>query len=380
MRIALLTDGIYPNVIGGMQKHSFYLAKYFALNKIKVDLYHTAPNEPDEKELTVFSKEEKEFIRCYFIPFPVLDKLPGHYIRESYAYSAAVFEQLKKNAPVDFIYVQGLTGMKLLENKDQLKAPVGINFHGLEMFQQTANLKSKLQQYLFRSPVLKAMKSADIVFSLGGKLTAIIESKHIPSKKISQISIGIDSSWIRQIPLKVNPKRKFVFVGRYERRKGIEELTRAIKQLLPENSFTIELIGAIPQEKQLQSPNIYYHGAISDVQKIKNILLAADVLICPSYSEGMPTVILEAMASGMAIIASDVGAVGELVSKKNGILVPPGNIEALKEVMQAMIAIEENTLLEMKAASIKRVTDHFTWEQIIVKTIDSITKMRQKKQ
>lgn len=379
MRIALLTDGFYPNVIGGMQKHSFYLAKYFALNKINVDLYHTAPNKVDDKELTVFSKEEKEFIRFYFTPFPELDKLPGHYIRESYAYSSALFTQLKKNAPVDFIYVQGLTGMKLLENKDQLKTLVGVNFHGLEMFQQAADLKSKLQQYLFRSPVLKAMKNADVVFSLGGKLTAIMERKGIPARKISQISIGIDPSWIRQIPIKVNLKRKFVFVGRYERRKGIEELTSVIRQLLPDNSFTVELVGAIPKEKQIQSPYVYYHGAISDAQKIKSILLDADALICPSYSEGMPTVILEAMASGMAIIASDVGAVSELVSKKNGILIPPGNMEALKYAIQSVIRMEEHTLIEMKLASIKRITDHFTWEQIIVKTIDNINKMLQKK-
>jgi glycosyltransferase involved in cell wall biosynthesis len=309
----------------------------------------------------------------------VLDKLPGHYIRESYAYSSLVFEQLKKNAPVDFIYVQGLTGMKLLENKGQLNVPVGINFHGLEMFQQAAGFKSKLEQYLFRSPVVKAMKNADVVFSLGGKLTTLIESKQIPLKKIEQISIGIDASWIRQTPLKVNPKRKFVFVGRYERRKGIEELTSAIKDLLPEKPFVIEFIGAIPQEKQMNLQNVHYHGAISDAEKIKSILLEADVLICPSYSEGMPTVILEAMASGMCVIASDVGAVAELVDEKNGLLIPPGDVEALKRAINRLIAIEEHVLLEMKAVSVKRITDRFTWEQIIVKTIDSITKILQKK-
>ena len=40
MKIALITDGIYPYVMGGMQKHSYFLAKYLAKNKIKIDLYH----------------------------------------------------------------------------------------------------------------------------------------------------------------------------------------------------------------------------------------------------------------------------------------------------------------------------------------------------
>ena len=40
MRIALITDGIYPYVMGGMQKHSYFLAKFLAKNKIYVDLFH----------------------------------------------------------------------------------------------------------------------------------------------------------------------------------------------------------------------------------------------------------------------------------------------------------------------------------------------------
>ena len=42
MRIALLTDGLWPDTIGGMQKHSFYLAKYLALNGHHVDVYYCA--------------------------------------------------------------------------------------------------------------------------------------------------------------------------------------------------------------------------------------------------------------------------------------------------------------------------------------------------
>ena len=59
MRIALLTDGIFPYVIGGMQKHSFYLAKYFIKNKIYIDLYHTNQSQYDISKLEFFSEEIK---------------------------------------------------------------------------------------------------------------------------------------------------------------------------------------------------------------------------------------------------------------------------------------------------------------------------------
>jgi glycosyltransferase involved in cell wall biosynthesis len=373
MKIALLTDGIYPYVIGGMQKHSFYLAKYFALNKIKVDLYHTAPNLVDANNLAIFSEEERRYIHSYIIPFPVHGKLPGHYIRESYTYSSAIFERLKQNSNVNFIYVQGLSGMKLLENKKELAIPVGVNFHGLEMFQQPADLKTKLAQYLFRKPVLRAMNNADVVFSLGGKLTAILTERGIAPEKIIELPIGIDPSWIREKDLRVNTERKFVFTGRYERRKGIEELSAVISQLLPEHSFRMEFIGDIPPEAQIRSSAVLYHGSITDTQKIKDILSGADVLICPSYSEGMPTVILEAMASGMAIIASDVGAVSEQVNAGNGILILPGDRNGLKQAMITLMNISDEKLLQMKENSIKQIHEHFLWEKIIIHTIKRIT-------
>jgi hypothetical protein len=63
MRIALLTNGIYPFQIGGIQKHSYYLAKYFAKEKVTVDIYHSGlnNNEKDIKLEDYFEVEELYF-------------------------------------------------------------------------------------------------------------------------------------------------------------------------------------------------------------------------------------------------------------------------------------------------------------------------------
>ncbi|MCW3082863.1 MAG: glycosyltransferase family 1 protein [Bacteroidetes bacterium] len=371
MKVALLTDGIYPYVIGGIQKHSFYLAKYFALNKIEVDLYHTANDLSKADSLDCFSEEEKKYIHSYTIPFPKLDKFPGHYIRETKAYSETIFEKLKQNTPVDFIYIQGLCGMKLFENKHELKTPAGVNFHGLEMFQKAASLRSKAEQYLFRKPVLRSLHAADVVFSLGGKLTELLIEQGIPKEKISQVSIGIDSSWLREETIILHSKITFVFTGRYERRKGIEELM-SVLSTIKNQQFDFHFIGGIPEEKKLVAPNITYWGNINDPEKIKNILKTADVLVCPSYSEGMPTVILEAMASGMAIVASNVGAVSEQVSAANGILIEPGNKRQLEKALLDMISVDPERLISMKKQSIALIKERFLWEAIILKNIAAI--------
>ena len=86
----------------------------------------------------------------------------------------------------------------------------------------------------------------------------------------------------------------------------------------------------------------------------------------------MPTVILEAMACGCAIIATDVGAVSTMVSDENGWLIENSNIE--KHLEKAMINSinEEKKLLNKKLNSLKKVKNEFTWDIIIQKTIDTI--------
>jgi glycosyltransferase involved in cell wall biosynthesis len=89
----------------------------------------------------------------------------------------------------------------------------------------------------------------------------------------------------------------------------------------------------------------------------------------------MPTVILEAMASGCAIIATDVGAVSEQVDASNGILIEPGNKPELKAAIERMIALPAEQLLEMKKASIKRVEEKFLWDKVAELTIAEIKKI-----
>mgnify|MGYP000917428566 FL=1 len=70
MKIALITDGIWPYVLGGMQKHSFYLCKYLAQNGVQVTLVHFNQSSYNIEELSVFSAEEKKNIRSVIVPIP----------------------------------------------------------------------------------------------------------------------------------------------------------------------------------------------------------------------------------------------------------------------------------------------------------------------
>jgi glycosyltransferase involved in cell wall biosynthesis len=372
MRIAFVTDGITPYVIGGMQKHSFNLLKYLARAGVHVDLYHYNQSKLNIDALEVFTDEEKKFIHPEVLHFPAGNKLPGHYIKSSYGYSCLAFDRYLKKPAVDLIYCKGFAGWKFVQERIKHKAlpPVLVNFHGYEMFQPAPDFKTKIQQVLFlKSPVSYILKHADGIFSYGGKITQLLREQNVPEQKLIEIPGGIDPAWVLDLASPVETKKKFVFVGRFERRKGIQELTKALDSM-KDQPFAFTFIGPVPSDQQIKHPNIEYLGEIRDGEKIKSILSTMDVLVCPSYSEGMPNVIMEGMARGCAIIATDVGAVSLLVKSDNGQLVEIGSVASIEKALEAFIAMEKDALQQMKAASIRRIALEFTWDKIAQQHIE----------
>lgn len=377
MRIALITDGIAPYVLGGMQKHSFYLAKYFAKNKIDVDLIHYNDSNYDINKLDFFTEDEKKYIHSIVLQFPTSAKFPGHYVYKSYKYSCLAFEAIKNQLNnYDFIYTKGFTGWKLISEKlkGNIKCcKIGVKFHGYEMFQIAPEPKAKLQQFILRPFVKKISNEADVVFSYGGKITDIIKSIGVNPKHIIEIPSGVEKDFIGTAIASHNePYRKFVFLGRAERRKGIIELNEVLKKMINEKqNFRFEFIGPIPDSIKINHESIIYHGEIRDAQKIKSLLSQNDVLVCPSWSEGFPNVILEAMASGLAIIATNVGAIAAMVSDKNGWLIEPTNKLQLETAL--VEAINSKDLIGKKEQSLQLVQSTFNWNIIAQKNIEAIS-------
>jgi|SRR6185312_14932935 len=364
MKIAILTDGIHPYVIGGMQKHSFYLVRELARNGHTVYLFHCNESKYDATKLDFFSEEERKHIKSFVIPFPHKSYYPFHYLFESYSYSESIYTALKPFlAEIDFIFAQGFCAWALL-NISMLKPipPVAIHFHGLEMYQNIPSFKAQISRYFLRRLVKHNIDKANYAISYGGKITTIL-GKITDKRKIWEVPAAIESSWPVEKPIPVSDKVRFVFVGRYERRKGIPELNQAIEKLSGNTGFTIDFIGDIPEQKKLSYPFVKYHGKLSSEGEIKQILCGCDVLVCPSYAEGMPNVIMEAMACGLAIIATNVGAVSLLVDKQNGYLLPGPKVNLIHDAMKDLIS-RKTELPAMKQASLTRIKENFLMEAV----------------
>jgi len=374
LKVALITDGIWPFVVGGMQKHSYYLCKYLTRNKIFVQLYHSTRTGIKPDLTGEFSESELTYLEDFYIPYPGSGIFPGRYIRSSARYSRLIYAEFIKHSGVDIVYVKGLSGLAFFNAKRRgaLLPPVFLNVHGYEYYQKAATIKDKIAQLMLRPVFKKVNKCSDYIFSYGPPISTIIR-KHIPNSgdKIIEVPAAIEGAFISEQILQACPVRKFVFIGRYERRKGISELFYAVRKLAEKYVFEIHFIGPITRPNYMKNARYVFHGQVTDSNRIREILRNSEILVCPSYSEGMPNVILEGMASGCAIIATKVGAIPVEVDESNGWLIPPGSARALYNSLAVAITCDGHTLDRMRTSSVNKVKRHFTWDKIIVQIVEA---------
>ena len=138
------------------------------------------------------------------------------------------------------------------------------------------------------------------------------------------------------------------------------------------NNADFHFIGPIQKKQRLSQSNVTNHGPSGDLDKLQNLLPAMDVLICASHSEGMPNVIMEAMASGLAVIATDVGATSLLVSDHNGLLMPKATTHSISEAVWKMLDKTSDEILEMKRRSLEKIRS-FTWNRIAKQNLEAIS-------
>ncbi len=135
---------------------------------------------------------------------------------------------------------------------------------------------------------------------------------HLRDRAASRAKLGIDPG-----------VRLVLFVGWLAPLKGVLELVTAFAQVRQElANAELVCIGKGPLEQFLQSKGVRALGPKSS-DEIADWLGACDLLCLPSHSEGCPNVVVEALSSGRAVIATHVGGIPELVDRDSGILVPP---------------------------------------------------------
>jgi teichuronic acid biosynthesis glycosyltransferase TuaC len=139
--------------------------------------------------------------------------------------------------------------------------------------------------------------------------------------------------------------RIIIYVGRFLASKGLRELLEAFAALADKDAgLRLVLIGDGVMREELYariaaatwSDRVHLPGAMQP-KAIAEWIGAADLLCLPSYSEGYPNVVVEALASGRPVVATDVGGIPELVNVTNGRLVVPRDVVALQRALAEVL-------------------------------------------
>jgi teichuronic acid biosynthesis glycosyltransferase TuaC len=164
--------------------------------------------------------------------------------------------------------------------------------------------------------------------------------------------------------------RLILYVGRFVVAKGMRELVMAFKRLAAQDpQLRLALVGdGVMREELLAMLNdtgmasrVMFPGGLAQEQ-VAEWIGAADLLCLPSWSEGYPNVVVEAVACGRPVVATDVGGTREIINAGNGILVKARDVDSLQAgLSQALSCAWDHTRI---AAAIRR-----TWDDVGMETL-----------
>ncbi len=225
-----------------------------------------------------------------------------------------------------------------------------------------------------------AMQRASFVVTKSEHLRQQAIQMGINGRKVRTVRNGCDPSVFHladrsaaRAKLAVDDDAKLVlFVGRLDAKKGIVELLEAFVSLACRRpSLRLAYIGDGPGGEQLRSKardfalqdRIILIGACPS-QRVAQWLAAANVLALPSYNEGYPNVVIEALSCGRPVIATNVGGILELVNEQSGILVAPRDSRALADAIET--ALERNWDERLISEQFRRSWDEAAGEMLSI--------------
>jgi len=241
-----------------------------------------------------------------------------------------------------WIYPDGCSALHLAA---KLGVPCVLKAHGSDV--------NHIAQRLDVRPIVRAhLPRATAVVAPSKALVAALVALGSPAAHTHHVPNGVDRSIFsprsrhaaREALRLSHDKRLLVFVGRVTREKGIVELLQAHANL---KDTALAIIGegplrsmvdeAIGRGAPILAPGPQPHDRVADW------MAAADAVVLPSWSEGTPNVVLEALAMGRPVVATRVGGIPDVMTEtRTGYLVPPRDVKALERALREAIEREWN--------------------------------------
>jgi glycosyltransferase involved in cell wall biosynthesis len=249
-----------------------------------------------------------------------------------------------------------------------LKIPFFVKVHGTDV---NENIKHSARSRLMK----KWLNKASAIFCASQALANGLQSIGIEKTKLSVNYNGVDPK-VFYPPIKKQNQQHFVFVGNLITTKGLNELIEAFLQTKVKfPNIQLDILGDGPLKGTLVD-KISEHKLAVNLRLLGSVPLTtvalyirnANILVLPSYREGVPNVLLESFASGTPIISTKVGGIPEVVNSSVGLLVDAKSVTQLSQAMEKAISMPWST------KDIIQHSHQFDWQKNVQHILKEIVK------
>lgn len=335
MRVAMLIQSYFPWV-GGAERQLQSLCRLFSEEGIEAVVITRRKADPQYTAFSIVAGAPVYRIR-----------LVGGYATRSLSYTVgALYRLWKLRRYVDVLHAHNILSpaTTAVLAKLLLRKPVVLKLLRGGPLGDVAELRAKR---FGRMRMALITRLVDRFICISEEIRSELSAAGAPAAKLAYIPNGVDLATYAPgtlaereaarerlgIPLDATVA---IFTGRLVPAKGLRDLVIAWGTLAVQwpNAHLL-IVGTGPEAEALRGCNVHALGARDD---ISDLLRASDIFVLPSMGEGLSNALLEAMATGLACIGSDVGGTQELLQHvKNGLLVPYGDPVALARELTRLV-------------------------------------------
>lgn len=241
-----------------------------------------------------------------------------------------------------------------------------------------------LKWHLYFSFDSFACRYSDVIFVPSNYSKNMIKKEYkLEPSKIFAIPNGVERDILRKHDENFERNNvKLIFIGKLVAQKGVDILIKSIKEVVKKGyNVTLMIVGNGDLEEEYKKmvlkfgleSNVKFLGFVSGDGKFE-LLKTSDIFVFPSNHESFGNVLIEAMASSLPVITTNVTAIPEVVDTDTGILILPNNAKALAEAIIYLIK-NPDEMRRMGLAGYEKVKKYFIWDTIIDKKIDILKKI-----
>jgi|LGVF01.1.fsa_nt_gb glycosyltransferase involved in cell wall biosynthesis len=376
MKVAFVTFEYPPFIMGGAGIYATNITRELAKLGHQVIVFTPQINDLEEKKDELNNLEIERIRMNKRLPFKAL---------QFWLHLPSEVKKVESKKRFDIIHFNGISYW-FLKNRIS-KAPHVITVHHLvqdAIRNNNLSLISRIKDVSGENNLFipfiekRCVKCVDRIIAVSNFTKKQITTTYkIPSDKVKVVYNGVDLNGYTFIKeemgktkkqLNLDRKPTILFVGRIDDpRKGLDLLLKAFKKVLGKNDAMLLVVGKGDQTEAKKlatslgiAENVVFSGFVEEAT-LKRYYALCEVYVCPSRLEGFGLTILEAMATGKPIVATDVGAIPEIIkSEENGILVELGNINELSSAICRFLH-DKKIVEQIGKRNADYVKEKFSW-------------------